>query len=159
MASVGITDRDVAVLAIDVASGTAHELFRLARSMTNINFTVSPEGSRLAMTGADPQGRIEIRSLTGQIEKTIDVKGWSNPSSVDWAADGNALFVSHTGLMESPSGPVGATLLRVDLQGHVQPLWETRGGRYTWSIASPDGKYLAIREPGTERNAWMIENF
>ena len=46
------------------------------------------------MNGTDPQGRIEIRSLTGQ----------------------------------------GA-------------------------IASPNGKYVAIREPGLERNAWLLENF
>jgi hypothetical protein len=69
------------------------------------------------------------------------------------------VFVSHAGLIESPSGPIGATLLRVDLEGHVQPLWGTKSGRYTWAVASPDGKYLAIRAPETERNAWMMENF
>jgi Tol biopolymer transport system component len=146
----------------DPLSGKRHLLFRITRSMERqktINWTISPDGSRIAITGADPQGRIEIRSLSGQIQTRIEVKGWPNPLSIDWAADGKAVFVSHTGLIESPSGPVGATLLRVDLEGHVQPLWETRGGRYTWAIASPDGKYLAIRVPATERNAWMVENF
>jgi hypothetical protein len=42
-------------------------------------------------------------------------------------------------------------------------LWEvavdSNGGRYTWAIPSPDGNYLAIRAPSTERNAWLIENF
>ena len=111
------------------------------------------------MTGADPQGRIEIRSLTGEIESRIEVQGWENPLSIDWAADGKSLFVSNPGLIESPAGPIGATLLKVDLEGHVQPLWETKGGRYTWAVASPDGKYLAVRGPATERNAWLIENF
>ena len=32
-------------------------------------------------------------------------------------------------------------------------------GRYAWGIASPEGRHLAIRESGTARNAWMIENF
>jgi len=36
---------------------------------------------------------------------------------------------------------------------------DTRGGQYTWAIPSPNGKYLAIYGPATERNAWMIENF
>jgi hypothetical protein len=79
--------------------------------------------------------------------------------SIDWAADGKSVFISHVGLLDSPLGPIGAVVLRVDLQGNVQPLWETRGGRYTWAIASPDGKYIAIRDPLSERNAWMVENF
>jgi hypothetical protein len=135
----------------DPESGTRHELFRIVRNP--VNWTLSPDGSHIAMIGDDPQGRIEMRSLTGQIESRIEVKGWSNPLCVDWAADGKSLFVSQPGLTESPSGPIGTTLLRVDLQGHVQPLWETRGARYTWGIASPDGKYLTIRGATTERNA------
>jgi Tol biopolymer transport system component len=157
--SEGITDKQVALFALDPVSGTSHEIFRVPRPMSNLNWTVSPDGLRLAMTGTNSQGRIEIRSLAGQIEKSIEVPGWSNPSCIDWAADGKAVFVSNNGLIRSPSAPIGATLLRVDLQGHAQPLWETRGGGYTWGIASPDNKYLAIREPATERNAWMIENF
>ncbi len=159
VASEGITDEQVLLFAFDPVSGSRHELFRIAHSMTNLNWTISPDGSRLAMTGADPAGRIEIRSLAGQVEKSIEVKGWSNPSSIDWAADGHELFVSYAGQIDSPSGPIGATLLRVDLQGHAEPFWATRDGGYAWAIASPDGKYLAIREPGTERNAWLIENF
>jgi eukaryotic-like serine/threonine-protein kinase len=141
----------------DAVSGTRHELFRIARKP--VNCMVSPDGSRIAMVGNDPEGRIEIRALTGQIESKIQVNGWPRPFNVDWAADGKSLFVSHPGLMGSPSGPIGTTLLRVDLQGNVQPLWETRGARYTWGIPSPDGKYLAIRGATTERNAWVVENF
>ena len=159
MAGEGVNDRQMRLIAFDPISGSRHELFRVAHSMTNINWTISPDGSRLAMTGADPQGRIEIRSLGGQVEKSVQLEGWSNPSSIDWAADGNTLFVSNAGQVDSPSGSVGATLLRLDLQGHAQPLWETSGGGYAWAIASPDGKYVAIREPGLERNAWVLENF
>lgn len=152
---------EVLFSAFDPRSGASHPLFRmhLADKRNILNWTISPDGSRLAMTGADAQGGVEILSLTGQIETRIQVQGWPYPLSVDWAADGKRLFVSHTGLAASPAGPIGATLLDVDLAGHAQVLWETRGGRYTWSIASPDGKYLAIRAPATERNAWMIENF
>ena len=159
VAGEGVNDRQMRLIAFDPISGSRHELFRVAHSMTNINWTISPDGSRLAMTGADPQGRIEIRSLGGQVEKTIQVEGWSNPSSIDWAADGKTLFVSNAGQVDSPSGSVGATLLQVDLQGHAQPLWQTSGGGYAWAIASPNGEYVAIREPGLERNAWLLEDF
>jgi len=141
----------------DPASGTRHELFRIAPNP--INWALSRDGSRIAITGNDPEGRIEIRALTGQVETRIKMKHWPNPFAIDWAVDGKTLFVSHSGLMDSPSGPIGTTLLRVDLKGHVQPIWETRGGRYTWGIASPDGKYLAVRGATTGRNAWMITNF
>jgi len=141
----------------DPVSGTRHELFRIVRNP--VNWTLSPDGSRIAMIGDDPEGTIEMRSITGQIETRIEVKGWSNLLTMDWAADGKAVFVSHPGLMESPSGPIGTTLLRVDLLGQAQTIWETRGARYTWGISSPDGKYLAIRGATTGRNAWMIENF
>jgi DNA-binding winged helix-turn-helix (wHTH) protein/Tol biopolymer transport system component len=162
--SEGVLDRDVVFYGFDPISRKRHQLFRITRSIeshTNaaLNWTVSPNGARIAITGDDPQGRIEIRSLSGQIENRIEAKGWPNPLTIDWAADGKAVFVSHAGLIESPSGPIGATLLRVDLEGHVQPLWGTKSGRYTWAVASPDGKYLAIRAPETERNAWMMENF
>jgi Tol biopolymer transport system component len=160
--SEGFFERESVFSSFDPLSGTRHQLFRVTRSVERqktMNWTLSPDGSRIAMTGVDPQGGIEIRSLNGQIQTRIEVKGWPNPLSIDWAADGKAVFVSHTGLIQSPSGPIGATLLRVDLEGHAQPLWETRGGRYIWAIASDDGKYLAIRVPATERNAWMVENF
>jgi hypothetical protein len=106
-----------------------------------------------------PQGRIEIRSLTGQIESRVEARGWPHPFTIDWAADGKSLFVSHPGLMDYPSGPIGATVLHVNLDGRVQPLWETRGGRYAWAIPSPDGRYLAIRGATTGRNTWLIDNF
>jgi DNA-binding winged helix-turn-helix (wHTH) protein/Tol biopolymer transport system component len=145
---------------VEPATGARRQLFRIAlRGDKPLNWRVSPDGSRIAMTGASPRGEIEIRSLTGQIQTTIEVNGFPNMRTIDWAADGKTLLVSHPGLIGCPSGPIGATLLRVDLQGRARPLWQTRGGRYTWAIASPDGKYLALRGPSTERNAWMVENF
>jgi DNA-binding winged helix-turn-helix (wHTH) protein/Tol biopolymer transport system component len=157
---VGYDAKQCTFIGFDPATGAHHELFRIALPGGQEHYwTVSPDGSRLAMTGTDAQGGIEIRSLAGRIERTIQVKGWPTLGSIDWAANGKALFVCNQGLIASPSGPMGATLLRVDFQGHAQPVWETRTGRLTWGITSPDGKYLAIRGAATERNAWMIENF
>jgi DNA-binding winged helix-turn-helix (wHTH) protein/Tol biopolymer transport system component len=147
---------------LDPLSGRLHPLFKLViPGEKPVNFAISPDGSRIAMTGADPQGGIEIRSLNGHIESTIEVKGPPNPMSmaINWAADGKSLLLSHSGLMGSPSGSLGATLLRVDLQGNVQPLWEMKGGRFTWAIPSPDGRYLAVLGAASQRNTWMVENF
>jgi DNA-binding winged helix-turn-helix (wHTH) protein/Tol biopolymer transport system component len=153
------------VSSFDPVSAERRELFRADR---NVNWILSPDGSRFATDRVNPPGgidtrsltgQIEIRSLTGNIERTIQLKGWPHPYTLDFAADGKSLFVSHTGLIDSPSGPIGTTLLHVDFQGNAQPIWETRGARYTFGIPSRDGRYLAIRGATTSCNAWMIENF
>lgn len=144
----------------DHINGSRHHLFEITIPPENtLNGTISPDGSHIATTGVDKQGRIEIRSWAGAVERSIEAKGWPNPLSIDWAADSRSLFISHFELKDSPSGPMGATVLRVDLQGHVQTLWQATGGRYTYAIVSRDGKYLAIRDPVSERNTWMIQGF
>ena len=152
--------RQVRLQTFDPATGKRRPIFEVAAlPERSVNWTISPDGSHIAMTGVDPQGRVEIRSLTGRIERAIEMKGWPHPLFVEWAADGRAVNVEHFGLISSPSGPIGVTLLRVNLDGKVQPLWDTKAGRHVWGISSPDGRYLAIRAPAVERNAWMIENF
>ena len=137
----------------DPVRGRGHELFRITHDAnTPLNGMLSPDGSRFAILKTDPhEGRIRLLALSGKVEREIEVKGWSNFSSLEWAADGKSLFVSCP-------GPLGATLLRVDLKGRVQPVWDVRGGQ-TWAIASPDGQYLAIAKQTVDRNAWMVENF
>jgi hypothetical protein len=120
---------------------------------------VSPDGSLISTIGTEPAGAIEVLSRSGEVKRTIRIDGWPNPVTQDWAADGKSLFVSHPGLIESPGGPIGATVLHVDFNGHTQPIWDMRGGRYAFQIPSPDGKYIAIRGAATGRNAWLFENF
>ena len=87
------------------------------------------------------------------------MKGWSKAQNLDWAADGKALFISNPGLIQSPSGPVGITLLRVDLEGNAQPIWELASSRATWGIPSRGGKYLAIWQPTVQGNVWRLDDF
>ncbi len=144
----------------DPVSGSRRELFKLfASSLGLANTSISPDGSEIAMLRYDTRAHVEIRSLDGQMKKKFDVKGWPSALSLDWAADGKALFISSAGLINSPSAPIGATLLRVDLEGNAQPIWDTSTGRASWGIASPDGKYLAIWEPALEGNIWRLDNF
>jgi hypothetical protein len=137
----------------DPVRGRGHELFRITHDAnTPLNGKLSPDGYRFAILKTDPhQGRIRLLSLSGKVEREIEVKGWTNFTTLEWAADGKSLFVSY-------SGPLGATLLRVDFNGRVQPLWNVRGDD-TWAIASRNGQYLAIAKQTIDRNAWMVENF
>jgi serine/threonine protein kinase len=147
--------------AFDPITGSAHELFRM-------NFFghrgggagLSPDGSQfLFITRSPRETTLRFGSWAGKPLGEFKLTGWSNLNSADWAADGKSIFIS--------SGtPLGATLLRVDLQGRVQPLWQVWGrngqswgsGR-TWAIPSPDGRRLALLGGTTHSNAWLLENF
>jgi DNA-binding winged helix-turn-helix (wHTH) protein/Tol biopolymer transport system component len=144
----------------DPDTGKRDPMFQvLAAGTKRANWSLSPSGLHIAMVGTGSHGGVEVRSLTGRVERTMYSQTWPDPLMIDWSGDDSAVIVDHFGLMQSPSGPVGVTLLRVALNGTVQPLWDTRAGRHAWAISSPDGRYLAIRAPAVERNVWMVENF
>ncbi len=136
--------------AFDPLKGPLKELFRQQTRATYANWTVSPDGSHLAKLQDD--NSIGILSLNGQLENTIHVNGWPYLVTLDWQADGEALFSAH-------EGPNKTTLLRVGLDGKIQPLWATNGLTDIWAVASPNGRYLAIKSESSSRNAWMVEGF
>ena len=111
---------------------------------------LSPDGSQVVMTR---EGRIRLLSLKSGVTTDIAVRGWNSFWSVDWSADGNALFVS-TQLAQD------TTLLRVDLRGEASALWHQKlNFMGTKGIQSPDQRHLAVACYTTDSNVWMIENF
>src|SRR6516162_5102411 len=55
-------------------------------------WSLSPDGSRLAVPGADPrEGSIKLLSTTGGPASDLIVKRWGGVSEVDWAPDGKSL--------------------------------------------------------------------
>jgi len=140
--------------AFDPMQGTVHEVLNLdVHPGTLTNWMPSPDGSRIALAAFSPlESRIRLLSLKGEPERDIDIKGWVSFNSVDWAADGNSLFVSS-------QSPTSSTLLRVDMEGHATPLWDQRGGWQTWAISAPNGREIAINGMTSSSNVWMIENY
>jgi serine/threonine protein kinase len=155
-----LTDDAHIFTAFDPITGGAHELFRWKISGHRNGFaSLSPDGSQfLFLTRSPREATLRFGSFPEKPLREIKLLGWSNLNSADWAADGKSIFIS--------SGtPLGATLLRVDLQGRVQPIWQVWGsgrswdsGR-TWAIPSPDGRRLAMLGQTTHSNAWLLENF
>jgi DNA-binding winged helix-turn-helix (wHTH) protein/Tol biopolymer transport system component len=139
-------------ISFDPGTGARRELFRINDAKC-FNAIVSPDGSRMAAVRGND---LEILKLSGQIEKKIELGDWGNACGVDWAANGKAVFIPSCRRLGRRSG---VTLLRVDLDGSVKPIWESGSADSAVGIASPDGKYLAIDVGSRERNAWMIENF
>jgi Tol biopolymer transport system component len=142
--------------AFDPLSGPLKEIFRtrVASVEEFTQWTISPDGSRLAITNVDPQQRkVKIVLLSGVVERTFEISGWPRPNSLDWTADSKALLMSF-------AGPSGATLGRVDFNGHVEALYTLSGSSLAIGISAPDGKHLAIAGSMLSgRNVWLLENF
>jgi eukaryotic-like serine/threonine-protein kinase len=120
------------------------------------NWDLSPDGSRLAISTGE--NRIRIVPLSGGQPRNVIVQGgWvlsCTQRQPSWSADGKGLYATNY------RGDL-ATLLYIDLEGHVSDLWEqrTRFLGMMWGVPSPDGHHLAINGVTDESNVWMIENF
>jgi Tol biopolymer transport system component len=115
-----------------------------------IRWDLSPDGSQVVMT---PEGRIQLLSLKSGVTTDLAVTGWNSFWSVNWSADGKAVFVSTQINQET-------TLLRVDLRGEASALWHQKlNFMGTKAIQSPDRRHLAVACYTTDSNVWMIENF
>lgn len=136
----------------DPIGGRHRELFRMKVSDSSPLCSVSTDGSQFAcLVRTAHDGRIQFLSLTGSIKREINLKRWSDLNSIDWTPDGKMLV--------SSGGPGKVTLLRVDLDGRVQPVWERKLQNFTWGIASPDGRSMAVVGSTSSSNAWLLENF
>lgn len=134
----------------DPMDGNHRELFKLP--FWDGGWTVSPAGS-IAILRQDPRGgRVQILSQSGSIEGEINLAPWSNFSGLDWSADPGEIYTASV-------GPSGATVLRVNLSGRIDPLWLLEGSQVTWVVAAPDGHHIAALGKSSYSNAWLVENF
>ncbi len=139
----------------DPVKGRGKELLRFNAPDVYL-WDLSPDGSRLAIVTPELR-EIHIRfvSIVDKTTSEVTAKGWARPyvsAGLDWSVDGKAVYVSSW-------APKGAALLRVDLKGRVNVLWQQKGYPGTWGVPSPDGRYLAVLAGTTESNAWLMENF
>jgi Tol biopolymer transport system component/tRNA A-37 threonylcarbamoyl transferase component Bud32 len=147
--------------AFEPSQGTRRELTRvsLKQPVAAYCWDLSPDGSLLAFTRYDVrEGRLQILPLAGGQAREVNVGGWSHLSRLYWAADGKALFVSAAG-----GTPPGDVLLRVNLEGRAQVVWQSKGYvgfnyEPTRGVPSPNGRYLAVLGYTNDSNVWMLEN-
>jgi hypothetical protein len=121
---------------------------------------LSPDGHRIAvvkMTGTYSsvesevsEGPIHILSLDGAKSLELFANGRKSQwQSLDWAADGNGLYVS-----------ADAVLLHLDLHGYATKVWTHPSvARGTRGIPSRDGRRIALMGRNQDSNVWMIEKF
>jgi len=152
--------------AFDPVKGRGRELVRFNTNPTpdaEYAWDLSPDGTRIAILRRS-EATIHILSLNHKTSAELVATSLSSLQSVDWSADRRALFVSSV-------SDGGSALLRFDLNGNAQLLWEAKGTvepgptdfvggpSAPWVVPSPDGHHLAICVWSVNANIWMIENF
>jgi serine/threonine protein kinase/Tol biopolymer transport system component len=140
--------------AFDSTGSKGKELLRIPTEPgAEYHWAPSPDGSQVAILKTDwNTGQIRFYPLGGGQARTVTVKGHIHLISCDWAPDSKSLFVG-------TSGPAGSTLLRIDLEGNAQPVWQQPMPSTTWGVPSPDGRHLAMFGTSIDSNVWMIDNF
>jgi Tol biopolymer transport system component len=143
---------ELPLTAFDPLGGKGKELLRIPVEPTATYMqALSPDGSRVAIAKIDwNTARVRFIPLQGQASGTLSLEGYTDITSLRWAADSRSVFVTafRSGFRQ---------LLHLDLNGKVQPLWQQPLGGA--GIASPDGRHLAIQGQSGDANVWMIENF
>jgi DNA-binding winged helix-turn-helix (wHTH) protein/Tol biopolymer transport system component len=118
------------------------------------DWSLSPDGSQVAVVTDRHGGRIQFISLATDRRRDVLVKDWPVLGSASWSADGRSLMVTSL----SPDGQ--SVILDVDMRGNAHVLLESDlHAKIYGVIPSPDGHYLALNLVTGENNVWMVENF
>jgi len=135
----------------DPLKGRGREIQRVATQDSEYAWDLSPDATRIAVLES-LTGKISVLSLAGKPPIGIIAENIKTSTFVDWASDGQGLFVSQ------PTSR-GFALLYLDLHGKTKTLWEQEGSLGISALPSPDGRHIAIRGWNASSNIWMLENF
>ena len=116
-------------------------------------WAISPDGTTLALSQVDDhQTQLRFVSLRTKSARIVNVRGWSNITSMHWARGGRSLFITS-------QSPNACSLIQVDLQGAAHVISRQLGAFEMWAIPSPDGRHLAVFSDSISSDVWMAENF
>lgn len=140
---------------LDVTTGTKSNVVKLNFPVTDgYDWDVSPDGQRLAFAHTNmSDNTVQIVTLADRGTKELSVPGWSEFEHLAWDADG-------TGVYLAAILPKKSALIRVDMTGKTDVLWETGTGYLGLPVPSPDRKSAAFTVCSAgESNAWTIDHF
>jgi DNA-binding winged helix-turn-helix (wHTH) protein/Tol biopolymer transport system component len=144
--------QDIVFRSFDLEHGAGRELLRLESGVENWNWSLSSDGSKLAIF-LDAH-RIRFVSLGTGAAHDVTVKDWPLGGG-DWAANNRTVFMpSYT-----PSGvPV---VLEVDQTGKAKVvLLGSPNTDIGFMIQSPDARFGLLSEHiPAESNAWIVDDF
>jgi eukaryotic-like serine/threonine-protein kinase len=147
----GVEQGHLIFFALDPFHGVGKELARTDGTENSIPWSLSPDGTRVAVATRDHESLrlVDLRNGTGQTLKLSPVFIWS----LRWAADGTAVFAAVSRSTEY-------LIVRIELDGTTRVLLNR--GRTQWLASprpSPDGHYLAFSQQTFQTNVWLLENF
>jgi DNA-binding winged helix-turn-helix (wHTH) protein/Tol biopolymer transport system component len=141
---------DHVLFSFDLEHGAGREIAKIPNGESN--WTLSPDGSRIAMSS----GRHQIRFLSPDTGAVHDVSLNDWPIfNVDWSSDSKGVFIRSV----TPKG--APVILAFNEAGNVEVAIEGHADSYfSFFIQSPNGRYgiLEMPTPG-DNNAWMVENY
>jgi DNA-binding winged helix-turn-helix (wHTH) protein/Tol biopolymer transport system component len=149
----GLTE--LAFFVLDPLQGKGPELTTtgISLSLDEDNWDLSPDGSKIAIAlRGKPDGHIRILSLPDGGTRDLSLSGRGALQSMDWAADGQGMYVSSRTVW-------GSDLLYVDLQGQATLVRRQNDSFMTWGVPSPDGRHLAFLEWTAAGNVWIMAGF
>jgi Tol biopolymer transport system component len=119
------------------------------------DWDLSPDGRTLAVVHSSLSDNVvKFVTLSDGATHQASVPGWAEFEYVAWTTDGSGLYLA-------ANLPKKAALLRLDLKGSVDVLWQSESAYYVdVPVPSPDGKRIAftVGSPG-ESNAWIADQF
>jgi Tol biopolymer transport system component len=148
------TDRgELVFFSFSAINGRTAELvrFSLPTNREDWEWQLSPDGRRVALL-VPSEGRVHLITLESPERTEIALNNFASAYHLRWAADGNSLLLSN-------ATKQGAALIRIDLRGTAQTLWEQKGDLAVLGLPSPDGRLLAVTNWTTASNVWMLEDF
>jgi DNA-binding winged helix-turn-helix (wHTH) protein/Tol biopolymer transport system component len=141
---------------LDPVHGKGTEIQRIDVKALFADWSLSPDGTRIAIGDPSSGGWIQILTIAdGKLASLPHSGTWAGVQHVAWAADGKHLFA--TAWSNEVPGQYEA-ILSLDLQGHVEVI-EVAGAGWLQDLrASPDGHYLAYTKRNPENNVMLLEN-
>jgi len=119
--------------------GTTQE-FAAVPVMENPDWSLSPDGSQLAMILSPRERKITFMFVDDKSTHEVDLNPWPPNFGIDWAADSKSLFVT------SQTAAGASVILGVEANGNHRVLLEgDNATQYLWVVPSPDGRYGVCR--------------
>jgi dipeptidyl aminopeptidase/acylaminoacyl peptidase len=139
---------------LDPVRGKGRLLGKAQVPRPQMDWDVSPDGSRLALVGRENYERIGMLTFSdGSWHEISPDLPLGLPGKVAWAAEGKGLFVTRI-FNDS------FDLVYITLAGKLEQLahYGQRQG-VGKLLPSPDGEYLAFEADTTDSNIWTLANF
>jgi hypothetical protein len=117
----------------------------------NVASDLSPDGSQFVVT--EFTGRIRLFDLSTGASRELPNEWEGSPQKVFWSRDGQSLYLS--GLY----GPAHFWIVRMDLEGDYEVLYESEDAWGWLPVPSPDEQRVMFHTTRFWADIWMIEDF